>query len=216
MSEIGAPRNKMIAASAITLRPHGGLTKHHGMLLKAWLRKNASQWEFYEEMVDGDEASKHLHGRVLLKEPKRFDKLKESLITGMQMVLSEKRVLREGIKYLYDDQWMDYSSKADNVWDDNVTDEEAWADAYADPTEKWIKKKNAWQEHWLTYIEGDLGHVTSGPEVQHHMEAHIVNGSIEMGMLDTFKKRCQTLAEYWNMRNRVAARTETDTDLNCD
>ena len=145
-------KNQMTRSIAVTLRPKGGLTKRHEILFEAYLKKNAEQWEFYEEFLNDDPSTRHLHGRILFEDHKRMDKIKDKLVISMDMIQAEKKVLLKGIKWLYDD-W-EYAGKDGEIWKSNITDEDAWE--YADPANKYEKKKNAQTDHYIELLQDDL------------------------------------------------------------
>jgi hypothetical protein len=180
---------------ALTWRPLNGLTDRHERLLHKFLDKWAAQWDIYEECVNDDPATRHVHGRILLKKEHRMDKIKCHLATSLNAVLSEKKVLLRGIKWLYDD-W-EYASKDGTVWDTHLTDEDAWV--YADPANKYERKKNAEILHWIELIRADLPEdgMIAGETVQHYIMHHIIAGEIEMPMPTTLTQKCNRLALYW-------------------
>ena len=191
-------RNDRTLTIALTWRPKDGLTHRHEQLLRRWLSMYAAQWQIYEETLDDDPSTRHLHGRILLKEERRMDKIKECLCTSLGMVLQEKKVLLKGIKWLYDD-W-EYASKDGNLWDDQITDEDEWI--YADPAHKIERKKNAEIDNWLGLIEADLPpSEVNWIQVRNLLNPYFANNTLELPMLETLQKKCARVAYMWSIRN---------------
>lgn len=147
----------MMHSFSLTLRPRDGLKPHHQALILRWLKLNAAQWQCVLQEKDclkedccpgeGDPATTHLHGRVLLKHANRIDNLKRSLVNHMMFELHEKTELQKGIRYLYDD-WDTYLHERPHEAPDqfqHITNEDDWI--YADPAKKVVKEKNAALKH---------------------------------------------------------------------
>ena len=184
---------------AVTISPPApGVDENHYKLFRCFLAKHADQWEIYEEERPSD-GCPHIHARVLLKTKTRMDKVKEKLICQMKMVLSQKKVMQRGIKWLYDD-W-EYMRKDGHLIERHIIDEDEWE--YADPAKKTVKKKNAWIEFWLSLIEEDLGPETTDWQIERRLGPHIIQGELDIGNLDTFHKKCKTVAYYWNLKQRL-------------
>jgi hypothetical protein len=190
-------KNDQTQTIAVTFRPKDGLTRRHEQLIRKWLDKNADQWEFYEETLNDDPATRHLHGRVLLKDIRRMDKIKDSMAIGLGVIQAEKKVLLRGIKWLYDD-W-EYAGKDGFLWDREITDEDEWSDKYADPAEKTERKKNAELHHWLDLIKDELCDRTNTQQVERLMGPHFKNNTLELPYLDQLKKKCERIAYMWNL-----------------
>lgn len=198
---------------AVTISvPPPGVTEDHYKLFTGFLHRHADQWEIFEE--DREDGSPHIHARVLLKRQQRMDKVKDTLIRHMKMVLSQKKVLQRGIKWLYDD-W-EYMRKDDNCVDRHITDESSWE--YADPDKKTVKKKNAWILYWLSLIDDKLHGETDHIEVERLLQPHILNGELELGMVETFLKKCKTVAYFHNAKLRIAEekRCDEEEERNCE
>lgn len=191
--------NDLVTSIALTFRPLNGLTQQHDIRLRQWLEKNCAQWEIFQETIDGDAKTLHLHGRLLLRNPnRRMDHVKVSLIGAMNLVLAEKNVLRKGIKWLYDD-W-DYAGKDGHVWSRCITSEDAWV--YADPDLKYEKKKNAWIDLWLSKIVDEFHdpEQTDPMEVERLISIQMALNVLEFCNLDTLKKKCAVVARCYNLR----------------
>ena len=203
-------KNDRTHSLAISFRPKGGLTMRHEQLMTKWLYKYCDQWKGYVETVNDDPSSRHLHLRVLLKEERRMDKVKVLLINGLECVLAEKKALLGGIKWLYDD-WDDYISKDGQLWDINITDEDAWI--YADPAEKYVKVKNAWPMHCLGLISSELGEVTTAARVEQLMWRYWAFGLEEAPKTENSRKElCKLVATIHNYRMANPDQTP-DSDL---
>lgn len=194
-------KNDRVWSFALTWRPRGGadLSRHDPMLMR-YLHDNAAQWEIYEETVDDDPATRHFHGRILLQQEHRMDKLKVKLCTRLGAVLDEKKVLQKGIKWLYDD-WEDYISKDGLLWDREITDEDEWI--YADPALKTGRLKNAEIKFWMDLIGPDLGPTTGAIEVRQLIMKQIVRDKLEMPTPYTLDQKVKRFVEYWNVLNEV-------------
>ena len=195
-------RNDRTQCIALTFRPRDGVTKADEINLRKWLDKMATQWEIYEEYVDEDPTSRHFHGRILLKNVERMDKIKLKLVTAMGKVLSEKKVLQNGIKWLYDD-W-EYAGKDGQLWDKQITDEDEWIPAYADPDNKWERPKNPQIKHWLSLIEDKLppGKVEI-EDVEKLLKPFFANDTLDLPAKPARIQKFEKLAYYINA-NREA------------
>lgn len=130
-----------VASFALTLRPRGGWKHLHKARLEYWLDKYASRWEFWVEEVADEECSRHIHGAVQLKNKcTRFDFIKESLIKALGLSKDERRVALNGIKDLYDVEWLDTYASKGGVLETAKESDEDWL--FADPGMKLVKNKN--------------------------------------------------------------------------
>ena len=189
--------NDRTRSIAVTLRPSGGVKQKHERLLLAWLNKFAAQWEFYEEAVNDDPATRHFHGRVLFDDYKRMDKIKDCLIKNMDLIKAEKKVLQKGIKWLYDD-W-EYAGKDGNLWHSRLLDEEDWE--YADPDNKTIRKKNAQVNHYIQLLQADLPPCVTWQEIKNRCMLFWATDVEEMpGTESSRKELCIRIASIWNYR----------------
>lgn len=195
--------NKDTKTCAVTIRPTGGIKKRDEGNLMYFLKKHCDQWEIFEEFKNDDPSTRHFHGRLLMKTRQRMDNLKRNLITAMDYQLAEKNVLRNGIKWLYDD-W-EYLRKDEAPWSRNITDEDEWTLHYADPEEKYEKKKNAEIHYYLGYIEADLGPRTTEATVKNMLMIHIAQDKLQMpGSPTAMNNLCWRITEYWNMQQQLA------------
>lgn len=207
------PRNAScnVRTVAVTLRPRDGCTKHHEKLLYAWCEKYAEQYEFFIEFTGGEE-TRHLHGRILLTQHKWMDKIKDSLSLWLGLRGPERRNMNRGVKFLYDN-WATYlTSNPDKdpptpcSWN-RIHTEEDWTPHYADPKNKTgPKKKNAEILHYLSFIHHDLDNLADVTEqpidaaiVQDLLGPHFVNGRLDMPYLDQLKRKCQRIADFYNL-----------------
>lgn len=198
-------RNKDTRVVAVTIRPTGGIKHRDTVALHRWLKKNCTQWEFFEEIKahDEDGDTRHLHGRVMMNKTQRIDNIKRSLITGMDAQLWHPCALRSGIGWLYDN-W-EYLQKDETPLFQQITDEEEWELYYADPANKYEKPKNAEIKFYLGYIEADLGPRTTKETVENMLMIHIAQDKLQMpGSPTAMTNLCWRISQYWNMQQQLA------------
>lgn len=185
---------------ALTFRPSGGVKFHHEGWLRAYLERYADQWEFYEETIDGDECTRHFHGRVLLKVDTRIDKAKVQLIRCLKSELAERKVLMSGIKFLYDD-W-EYARKDGNpvLGLTYLPDENKWV--YADPHQKRVKRKNSRAEYHIALICEKLPSSRITTSVVEELLAPLVaSGEVELpGSKAAWQNLLWQVSTYWNFK----------------
>lgn len=198
----GHNRDDRTLTVALTLRPRSGLRPHHEARLHRFLDDCAEQWEIFEEHTDeDDETTRHLHGRILLKDERRMDKIKEKMIIYLGLVTAERDCVLGGIKWLYDD-W-DYAGKDGRVWDRHITDEGRWV--YADPKNKYVKKKNAQVEHYLAkWTDLPTDREVTKQEIldRLHIRWFVLNAEDAPKTEASRKELAGTIALAWNTRTK--------------
>ena len=192
---------------ALTYRPRGGVRTHHEQMLRKYLVNNAAAWEFYLEVLDDDDSTAHLHGKVALKHTQRMDHVKRALVRALKAELDEKTVLRNGIKYLYDD-WS-YAAKDGNCVESltYLPDDVVWQ--FADPANKTVKRKNARIQFHLDLIKTKLaGKQVAGvypvskdavapglvwQDVYTALLPHVAAGTVDIGTPTGFQNLCRSI-----------------------
>lgn len=123
---------------AFTLRFSDGFTTDHETRLSAWLRKHATQWEFYEEFASSELSSRHMHGRVLCDKENRRDVVAKSVARALRLSSSEAANLARGgeggraISFLYSNWLATYCGTEDKFYSKryedlcHLTDESDW------------------------------------------------------------------------------------------
>lgn len=192
-------RDEKTWSVALTYRPKGGVHFTHEGWLRAFLVKYAAQWECFEETIDDDDSTRHIHGRILLKANTRMDRVKVNLVRHLNAELSEKRVLLKGIRFLYDD-W-EYMRKEGNPIPDltHLADENDWI--YADPANKTAAKpKNHRLLHQISLIRDKLPASHIDPElVAGLFRPLIAAGELEMpGTQAAWKNLLWAVSFHWN------------------
>lgn len=206
-------KNDRTRSLALTIRPKNGFKLHHEQLLRQWLNKHAEQWEVYEETKFDDLATRHVHGRVLLKGYLRMDKVKTQICNWFKFERDERLAHygkpgtdnKGGIGWLYD-TW-DYARKDLQPLLVNITDEDEWI--YADPENKVERKKNMEIKHYLSFIEHDLGPQTDRRIVEDLLMKQIVQDNLQMpGSPTALANLAWKIAQFWNYLQMLA---DTDT-----
>jgi len=84
---------------ALTVRPRDGVTDDHVSRISKWVRKNA---EYYHLVTEKTGSRRHVHCGVVLKESRtRSNVLQRILNLFKELTATEKSVLRNGLKIMY-------------------------------------------------------------------------------------------------------------------
>lgn len=202
-------KNDRTRSLALTIRPKNGFKLHHEQLLRQWLNKHAEQWEVYEETKFDDLATRHVHGRVLLKGYLRMDKVKTQICNWFKFERDERLAHygkpgtdnKGGIGWLYD-TW-DYARKDLQPLLVNITDEDEWI--YADPDNKVERKKNSEALYYISIIETKLGPETTPNTVARLLRPYIGAGVINLpGSPTAYSNLCWKISMVWNCMQEVA------------
>ena len=90
---------------AITVRPYGGISDERIGHLEAWIMKTC---QYYHIITEKTGEARHLHAAMYLKKAVTRSNFINCLLAvkGLNLEPVERKVQREGVKIMYNNDWM--------------------------------------------------------------------------------------------------------------